>query len=90
MRQIRFHITLNLLTCEWPGLRGGDRSSSESFPLCGRLLGGDWSESEPRLVFERILGGDWSESESCLFWALLDDELGFLLAGDESDNENNN
>lgn len=107
----------NLLT--WPGLRGGDKSSSESFPPRGRLLGGDWSESEPRLVFERLLGGDWSgseaspfsglfrggdwsESESCLFWALFasgdrrgsgerflldDDELGFLLAGDESDKE---
>lgn len=97
----------NLLT--WPGLRGGDRSSSESFPPRGRLLGGDWSESEPRLVFERILGGDWSESEaspfsgffrggdgseseSCLFWALFwsgflldNDELGFLLAGEDSD-----
>lgn len=53
-----------MLTCFWPGLRGGERSSSDSFALCGRLLGGDWSESEPLLVLARILGGDWSESEA--------------------------
>lgn len=53
-----------MLTCFWPGLRGGDRSSSDSFPLRDCLLGGDWSESEPLLVLGPILGGDWSESES--------------------------
>lgn len=64
-----------LLTCDWPGLRGGDRSSSEPFPLCGSLLGGDWSESEPRLALERMLGGDWLESIASRF-------SGFFRGGD--------
>lgn len=77
---ILLHKTLNLLTCDWPGLRGGERSSSETFPPCCRLLGGDWSESEPRLVFERIRGGDWSESEAPPFSS-------FFRGGDWSESE---
>lgn len=70
----------SLLTCDWPGLRGGDKSPSESLPLGGRTLGGDWSESEPRLVFEGLLGGDWSESEAFPF-------RGLFLGGDGSESE---
>lgn len=67
----------------------------------GRILGGGWSESEAFSLSVFFRGGDWSESESCLLWVpfalddlresgegfLLDDELGFFLAGDESINE---
>lgn len=65
-----------------------------------RFLGGDWSESEAFSLSVFFRGGDWSESESCLLWVpfsldrresgesfLLDDELGFFLVGDESNNE---
>lgn len=68
-KQIILLLSKNiLLTCDWPGLRGGDRSSSEPFPLCGRLLGGDWSESEPCLALECILGGDCLESNASRFF----------------------
>lgn len=77
---IRFQSNTIYLTCDWPGLRGGDRSWSESFPLRGRLLGGDWSESEPRLVFGCLLGGDWSESDASLF-------DGLFRGGDWSESE---
>lgn len=107
------------LTWDWPGLRGGDRSPSESFPLLECFLGGDWSESDLCVVLERLRGGDWSESEAsrfdCFFrggdwsesessltlvlWAKGDrrssgdlglpcnDELGFLLVGEDSENQ---
>lgn len=70
----------HLLTWEWPGLRGGDKSSSEFFLACVRLLGGDWSESDPRLALGRLLGGDWSESEAFPFCA-------FFRGGDWSESE---
>lgn len=84
------------LTCFWLGLRGGDRSSSDSFPpLQGRRLGGDWSESEPLLVLGRILGGDWSESEalfSCVFfrggdWSESESCLFWVLFAPDEHNE---
>lgn len=70
----------HLLTCDGPGLRGGDRSSSEFPPPRVGLLGGDWSESEPHRLLRRLLGGDWSVSKASPF-------CGLFLGGDWSESE---
>lgn len=72
--------SFHLLTWFWTDLRGGDKSSSDSFPLHCCLLGGDWSESEPLRGLGRILGGDWSESEALFLGA-------FFRGGDWSESK---
>lgn len=73
-------LQLHTLTCDWSGLRGGERSESEPLPPCGRLLGGDWSESQFCPPFRLLLGGDWSESEALPICVLF-------LGGDWSESE---